>query len=301
MGKGMEREKFVYQIGQNALRAILYEVAVTPKPGLVDRNNSGAHNDMDFYTFIDSASALHGVFDRFTQIGEETSTSTYRRARTALQTYGLEAERKMFALTGGVNTHKGIIFSLGFLCGAIGRIGSSGKLTPERITAEVKKLCSGLCQEAYGEKLEHKKDLTKGEKVYLRYGFKGARAEAEQGFPTVLTVALPEFIRRLDEGIDMNRASVYTLLKLIGHAADINVLSRHDMDTAMMTKKEARETVRKLAGLDGDDMSAVDALDESFIEKNISPGGCADLLAVTIFLYFICYEAGIDYNAFQIY
>lgn len=296
MGNVMERETFVYQIGRNALRAILYEVAVTPKPGLVDQNNSGAHSDMDFYTFIDSASALHGVFDRFTQIGGETGTSTYRQARTALQIYGLEAERKMFALTGGVNTHKGIIFSLGFLCGAIGRIGSSGKLTPENITAEVKKLCSGLCQEVYSDELKHKKDLTKGEKVYLRYGFKGARAEAEQGFPTVLKVALPEFLRRLDEGIDINRTSVYTLLKLIAHTADTNILSRHDMDTAMMAKKEARETVRKLAGLNGDDLSAVRELDRLFIEKNISPGGCADLLAVTIFLYFICYEAEIDYK-----
>lgn len=280
-----------YQIGQHALRAILYEVAVTPKPGLVDRNNSGAHQDMDFYTFIDSASALHGVFDRFTRIGRETRERSYAETRSALQTYGLEAERKMFTLTKGVNTHKGIIFSLGFLCGAIGRIHDGDALSPEMITAEVKKICAGLCQEVYGEELKRKKDLTKGEEVYLRYGFQGARAEAEQGFPTVLTVALPEFLRCLNEGMDMNRAGVCTLLKLIAYAADTNVLSRHDMETAMMTKSEARETIKKLVRSDGEDMSAVEALDLMFIQKNISPGGCADLLAVTIFLYFICYEA----------
>jgi len=285
-GYFMEKE-FACQIGQNALRAILYEVTVTPKPGLVDRNNSGAHKDMDFYTFIDSASALHGVFDRFTKIGMETRSQSHHVARSALQTYGLQAEKKMFGLTRGINTHKGIIFSLGFLCGAIGRIGAEGLLTPEWITAEVKLLCAGLCAEAYYD-IDRKEHPTKGELVYLRYGIKGAREEAEQGFPTVLKRGLPELQKWLDQGMDMNQAGVYTLLRLIASAEDTNVLSRHDMVTARVTKEEAAKTLAELTASDQTDLSAVEALDCLFIERNISPGGCADLLAVTIFLYFTC-------------
>ena len=286
----MKRENLGEMVGQKALRAILYEVSATPKPGLIDRNNSGAHQDMNFYTFMDSAAALKDVFDRFTQIGEETRECSCREARVALQSYGLAAEREMFAVTKGINTHKGIIFSFGFLCGAIGRMGNQAEFTPEEIVSGAAALCQGLCEEVYNGSIIDKKELTKGEAVYLRYGVKGARAEAEGGFPAVLEVGLPAFVKMRQAGKDINEASIYALLELMAHTGDTNVLSRHDMKTAIAVKEKADHLATQMQKTGVVDLRAVKQLDQEFIEGNISPGGAADLLAVTIFLYLMCYE-----------
>ena len=281
----MREEAFIYHVGQSALRAILYEVSATPKPGLVDRNNNGAHQDMDFYTFMDSASALHGVFDRFTKIGIESAQRSFKETRRVLQQYGIEAEEEMFRRTKGINTHKGIIFSLGFLCGAIGRLGPAAELSVQNITDEVKRLCSGLSKQAFAG-LKEKVHLTKGEAVYLKYGIGGARAEAESGFQTVTEISLPIFIREVEKGSDINTACIRSLLELIANTKDTNILSRHNMEIA----EEARNNAAAVLNQSEDeavDMKAVKQLDELFIQRNISPGGCADLLAVTLFFYFI--------------
>ena len=283
-------KEFVEQVGQKAVRAILYEVSVTPKPGLVDRSNNGAHQDMDFYTFLDSASSLKDVFDRFIEIGTETRLLSCREARAALQSYGLEAEQKMFRATKGINTHKGIIFSFGFLCGAIGRLGKQSEFTPEEVTAAAAKLCQGLCEEVYGGNIAAKKNITKGEAVYLRYGVKGARAEAESGFPAVMEAGLPAFLSMRRAGKGINEAGLYALLKLMANAGDTNVLARHDMATAMVVKEKASSLAAQIEAAGEVDFAAVEQLDREFTDGNISPGGAADLLAVTIFLYMVCYE-----------
>lgn len=103
-------------------RALLYEVCTTPKPGLVDRWNNGSHRDMDVFTFMDSTTALLPYFKKAVEIGQETAgeppARTFRRLREA----GLRAEKAMFCATKGVNTHKGLIFSLGCILGAAGRL-----------------------------------------------------------------------------------------------------------------------------------------------------------------------------------
>lgn len=56
--KNYDDSRFVDRISQAALRALMTEVCITPKPGLVDRNNSGSHRDMDIFSFIDSGASL---------------------------------------------------------------------------------------------------------------------------------------------------------------------------------------------------------------------------------------------------
>ena len=109
-------------MARTALKSLLYEVSVTPKPGLVDRDNPGAHGDMDYYSFIDSAAALAPYFSRCAALGRD-SLCEPGEVLTRLRPLGLEAEEAMKQATGGANTHKGLIFSLGILCAAAGRLG----------------------------------------------------------------------------------------------------------------------------------------------------------------------------------
>ena len=46
------------EIEQCIKSTILGEVYTTPKPGLVDRHDNGAHHDMNVYTFERSADAI---------------------------------------------------------------------------------------------------------------------------------------------------------------------------------------------------------------------------------------------------
>lgn len=110
------------KIATFAVEGMLYEVTATPKPGLVDRANNGAHYDMDYFTFMSSAAALYMAFDEMIKEGARSGEQQedIRKLLAPLREIGKRAENRMFAFTDGVNTHKGMIFSLGILCGCAG-------------------------------------------------------------------------------------------------------------------------------------------------------------------------------------
>ena len=109
-------------IGAKAYGALLLEVSTTPKPGLVDRNNKGAHRDMGMKHFFASANALRSYLCKFAESGYLNRDLPAKEAFSKLRTIGMEAEQAMLKATHGVNTHKGAIFSLGLLCAAAGRV-----------------------------------------------------------------------------------------------------------------------------------------------------------------------------------
>ena len=90
---------------RQAVRALLYEVTTTPKPGLVDRRNSGSHTDMDSFTFMSSAASLYPYFEACTRAGRKTADGPAPETFAALRPLGCEAEGEMLAATHGVNTH----------------------------------------------------------------------------------------------------------------------------------------------------------------------------------------------------
>lgn len=267
-------------IGDLALNAILFEVAATPKPGLVDRHNSGAHSDMDFFTFMSSAAALRDTFDTFTVIGIETKSIQPCEVLTRLQKFGMEAEQSMFAATSGINTHKGMIFSLGLICAAIGRLYKSNPITLDNISLTAAEFTKGLCDRAFSN-LKYKTVHTKGERMYLEHGLTGVRGEAEGGYPTVRNVSYPMMKKLLAEGHAVNDVFVQTLIYLIASTADTNIISRHDLSTAEYAKKRAEESLMKGGIFTEAGRQDVLDMDKDFIRRNISPGGSADLLAVT--------------------
>ena len=273
-------KQFLDRVETNAVRALIYEVAVSPKPGLVDRFNSGSHSDMDFFTFIDSASTLAPSFRSFAQQGRELADYPVQEVLSQLRYPGRLAEEKMNQSTRGVNCHKGIIFSLGVICCAIGMRYEQGKSFSVHETLQLsKEICTSLLDDFK----DIKEPYSYGEKLYIEYGIKGIRGEAADGYPSVENIALPALKRYLSQGLSYNDAGVWTLLELLAVTEDSNILSRSDMETLRIIQSQARE----LLNAQEHSIQTISELDLQFIKKNLSPGGCADLLALTYFLHFM--------------
>ena len=272
------------EIGRLALEAMLLEVSATPKPGLVDRSNSGAHKDMDFFTFMKSAASLAESFTEFAQEGFSGGMRGIPPADIfgAVREIGVEAERRMFAATGGINTHKGEMFSLGLLASCAGYLAGAGReVTADGTMTLAAEMCAGIVERDFaGVREKSPAMLTKGERVYLEHGITGIRGEAEAGYPVVRDVSLPALRGYLAGGMCMNDALAMTLIHIMAHARDTNIISRHDINTAQEVMRTAGEMVSSGFGLED-----VLRLDGEYISRWISPGGAGDLLAVTCFLH----------------
>lgn len=270
-----------------ACQALLYEVATTPKPGLVDRANSGSHRDMDFFTFQSSAAALWPYFAQCTQIGIDTRPDPPEDTFSRLRLPGKLAEGEMLRATGGVNTHKGAIFSMGILCGALGRLEREQWRDSERVLSECAAMTRGIVSRDYaGLTLETAK--TAGQRLYLQYGITGVRGQAEEGFPVVLQVGLPKLEAGLAQGKSINDAGCAALIAMLADTVDTNMIHRGSYEIQ-------QECARNLAALLEKEpfpsKETLEVLDKEFIQKNLSPGGTADLLALVYMLHFLKEEA----------
>ena len=261
-----------------ACRAMLNEVLVTPKPGLVDRANSGSHTDMDVFTFAASAAAITPYLRQAYLLGRKTPDRAGLLA--ALRGAGRLAEEEMYRATGHVNTHKGMIYSMGLLCGALGRCEENNSSLLEECSALAR-----LTMEADFHSHAPTRATT-GQSLYRAHGIGGIRAEAANGFPAVRQVALPLLTRLLDEGMSPNDSGAYTLLALLGRVTDTNMIARGGLERAEQAKAAALALLPDLGGA-MPRLSDLQGLDDSFIRENLSPGGCADLLAIAFFLYYL--------------
>ena len=299
------------QIAARASAALRQEVMTTPKPGLVDQNNTGSHRDMDLGTFTRSIAALHPFWKRFFLIGRETAGLSPAETFRELKPAGVEAEAAMRQATGGVNTHKGAIFTLGAICGALGRLWPVACAHPvwdeqtsgrERMAGErINRLlaeCQAMVREAAAMDFEALRalegkaaanpavaaaaaPLSHGETAYLRFGLTGARGEAAAGFPSLTETALPVLREGLAKGFSLNDAAAVALVHLIARGEDTNLIARGGREGATWAVEAARYLIRRnpYPGPEG-----IGILDRAFRDQNLSPGGCADLLALALFL-----------------
>ncbi len=266
--EGVEHERAT-RIAELATRALLFEVCTTPKPGLVDCSNSGSHKDMDIFSFVASSAALTPYFYDCARIGM-TQGEIFPQLRFA----GKNAEAAMYRATGGVNTHKGAIFSLGLLCASSGRAGES----VEAILSECAAICKGVTERDFAN-ITEKNAKTVGERLYAQYGLTGVRGQAETGFPLLREVGLPTLREGLACGLSLHRAGAATLLALLRTTQDTNMIARGGMEAYQKTLAELEDLERF------PEEETLTELDRRFIEKNLSPGGAADLLALTYFLH----------------
>lgn len=265
-----------------AWRAMLAEVNLSPKPGLVDRHNNGAHKDMALEDFYRSADAIRPWLSRFMEMGACSVELPACDVLTVLRPVGMACEAAMFRATAGVNTHKGSIFSLGLLCAAAGRLYQQQQaLTPEALCRTVAGFCYGLTAR---ELAQHNAGQTAGQRLYQQLGLTGARGEAEAGFPLVREHALAHFRALKRQGVDPELALLDTLLVLMARNGDTNVASRGGADGLRWLQQRAAALLRQGGIRHAADLPLIIEFDNACIARNLSPGGSADLLIVTWFL-----------------
>ena len=275
----ISREAFV--IAGYAIEAMLCEVAAYPSPGLVSSISKGAHIDMDHYSFIKSTSILSRYMVLFAEEGY--SKRDPKEIFKDIRSIGMEAENEMFNGTKGVNTHKGMIFLLGISCAAVTKAMHDKKNFKE-IQEIIKQMTRGIVQD---ELFCMNKDnaISHGEKLFLKYNVEGIRGQVERGIPLVFNYSFD--IYKKNNFLKLNDRLIHTLLSIMKHCEDSNIIHRHSMDTLKEVQQKATHIISVGGMTTAIGKLSIEALDKEFIERHISPGGSADLLAVTIFFNFV--------------
>lgn len=275
-----------YIIGHLASMALQAELDTTPKPGLVDRNDNGAHRDMDHALMQRSIQALHPYFVRLAQLGFNGKQPCHDE----IVNIGIEAEREMFKATGGVNTHKGALFSIGLAAVALAGEAFSRITQAERCgtmayddvnSKQIQSLSNSIASLA---RLFPDTNGTHGSKAKANNILKGALDNAREGYTQLFKAWLPFYIDRIAEGD--NYALHKTLLRIMCDLDDTNIVYRTSMETMQEVKTEARQmldTSRNIVNFE----AALQAMNTDYIHRNISPGGSADMLSLVVFLFCI--------------
>ncbi|BCN32660.1 triphosphoribosyl-dephospho-CoA synthase CitG [Anaeromicropila herbilytica] len=268
-------------ISSYAMQAMLYEVSCAPSPGLVSPVSNGAHKDMDYFTFIDSSVVLSKYFALFVQEGY--SNKSCKEIFRSIRAIGIMAEEEMFINTKGVNTHKGMLFLMGIACAATGKALYDNQSFSD-IQSIIKEMTKGIVDKELLP-LRESLNLSHGEKLFLKYKNEGVRGEVEKGMPTVFDYAL-EFYKENME-LSLNNRLVNTLIKIMAICNDTTILHRHNPQTLEEVKQKAQD-ILSIGGMRSyQGREKINELSTEFIERNISPGGSADLLAITVFFYFV--------------
>lgn len=307
------------RIGWRVRNALLGEVYATPKPGLVDRRDTGAHRDMNYETFLASTEAITPFMVRMFAEGMDATAAghTPEEVFQAIRGIGLEAERAMYAATDGVNTHKGMIFTMGIVLAAAGILyaradKTSGQLTVDAILDRTRQMTARSMAEDFRKMLEHP-PKTHGERLFRTYGERGIRGQAMEGFPILRDTAVPWLRRFQNIGTDAelqraisaratlrrgllqdtgsmhaehfeNAVHVSTLIAIMSVLNDTNVFIRSSYEDMCWLQAESSTILGMGAMFTEEGVRAIEALNMACIEKNISPGGAADILAVAILL-----------------
>ena len=281
-GSGRQATTAAAAIAEYADRALFAELMLTPKPGLVDRRNCGAHRDMDMNTFLVSARAIAPWWPRFVEIGFASADIAAPASLSSVRPVGVLCEQAMLRATEGVNTHKGAVFSLGLLSFAAGRLLGQGTTpTRERMCSEVASICAGLVDRELGGENQAR---TAGERVFRQYGLAGARGEAASGYAIVRSAALPVYDRLRLEGVAEELALLQVLLHLLAVNNDTNLASRGGLPALNYVQIRAKELLRDGGALAPNGVMRMAAFDDALIARHLSPGGTADMLGVTWFL-----------------
>ena len=290
-----------YIIAHLATQALQAELDTTPKPGLVDKDNNGAHRDMDHALMQLSINTLHPYFVRLALLGFADTLPSH----TVIRDAGIEAEKAMLAATNGVNTHKGALFSMGLAVVAAayeekkaaankeerGKEREEGYLSSLQLT--IKSLAASF-PDTSGTHGSKAKLLSNG-----TITIKGALDNAREGYEKLFAEWLP-FYNERRKNHDAH-ALHKTLLRIMCDLDDTNVIYRTNVATAEEVKQEARallasfeeayaaEDKEKCASAIEEkcasaELLALKDMDRRYTERNISPGGAADMLSLTVFI-----------------
>ncbi|APX72340.1 triphosphoribosyl-dephospho-CoA synthase [Companilactobacillus allii] len=251
-------------IAQLAVDALKWEVNFTPKPGLVDALSNGSHDDMDLSLFLKSADSLLDGFQKISDVSFNREIDV--ALREDIGAIGRQTESDMFQATGGINTHKGAIWTMSLLISAASSL-QTGDL--EQILLSAQKLAN--LPDKY---IPQTAKRTHGMETKKKYALSGAKGEAQAGFPNIRKV--------LNYEQDVDDLWMRRLMLLYGNVNDTNIVYRSNLkvlETLQSISKEIFES--NVPVIENAEFIEL----EKFVnEYNISPGGCADLFAASYFL-----------------
>lgn len=258
-------------------QALLDEVTLTPKPGLVDLRSRGAHLDLNWALMCQSAIVLRPTFEAMAEAGLAGLPQTLLRQR--IGRIGRDGEAAMLAATGGVNTHRGAIWALGLLITAAGQQLADGlPLQPQRVAARAGALARLADPGAPA------RTGNKGEAARLRYNVGGASGQAQADFPHVTQVGLPALQQARRQGATQTGARLQALLAIVAELDDTCVLARGGPAALAQVQAGAAAVLASGGAATAKGAAALAQLEQAMLALNVSPGGAADLLAATLLL-----------------
>lgn len=247
-----------------AVQSIKAELDTTPKPGLVDKADNGAHSDMDYNLMLKSIYSLHSYFTKLSCLAYNEDVINIDK----IKTIGIEAEKQMLFTTNGVNTYKGALFSMGLVLYAASYLCQQrDKVQEQQLQKTIKLLSTKFSQP----------DDTHGKKVIEKHNIKGALNSAIDGYPLLFDEWLPFFIKHKNE----EHSLIKLLLFIMTNLDDTNIYYRKGEEVVAHVKQQAQEI------LDDFSIDRVEKLNREFVKENISPGGAADMLSLTLFIHSI--------------
>lgn len=245
-----------YLVSWLAADALKQELDVTPKPGLVDTHDNGSHTDMDYAIMLKSIKALRPFFTTLAVMSYGTTVPE----ASSLQQLGINAEQEMLQATGGVNTHRGALFSMGLAVVASCQMLANNK--------DWSKTVAHIASQMPGANNTHGASIKREHKVA------GALELAQNGYKGLTDLWLKYYIDNLgDEHIKQK-----TLLLIMSELDDTNVIHRVGYENAQQVKRDAAHLLENFS------IEGLEQMNQRFIDANISPGGAADMLSLTIFL-----------------
>ena len=272
-----------YIIAHLATQALQAELDTTPKPGLVDKDNNGAHRDMDHALMSRSIRAIHPYFVRLALLGFAADMPNH----DDIVKTGIEAERAMFEATNGVNTYKGALFSMGLaVVAAAGKAWQGSSITPQALSAAISKLAFAF-PDTKGTHGSKAKQTAASETAT----FKGALDNAREGYPMLFNDWLPFYANLSKNGEP--HALHLTLLRIMCDLDDTNIVYRTSLAMMKQVKEESRSVLSRWSeathGTPQDDGGTnldtiLGDMNRSFVQRNISPGGSADMLSLVVFI-----------------
>ena len=267
-----------YIIAHLATHALQAELDTTPKPGLVDKDNSGAHRDMDHALMSRSIRALHPYFVRLALLGFAADMPCH----DDIVKTGIEAERAMFEATNGVNTYKGALFSMGLaVVAAAGKAWQGSSISQQALSAAISQLAFAF-PDTKGTHGSKAKQAAASETPT----FKGALDNAREGYPELFNDWLPFYANLRKNGEP--HALHLTLLRIMCDLDDTNIVYRTSLAMMKQVKEESRDVLRQWSETQADGGTKLDAIlsnmNHNFVQRNISPGGSADMLSLVVFV-----------------
>jgi len=266
-------DRFALDLSALAVSVLIEEAELTPKPALVDRRGSGAHRDLDLDRLRRSALALR---DGFTAIAVAAARErSLPHVREEIGQIGRSMEQRMIDATGGSNAHRGAIWAVGLL------VATTARCPAERSADTIAASAAALARlpDRFAPR-----SSSHGKQARLRFGASGARGEAQAAFPHATLVGLPMLRRARERGLPEDRARLDALMAIMARLDDTCLLHRGG-PVALRTAQVGAQTVLAAGGTaTAAGMRRLHRLHAALMTLWASPGGCADLLAVTLFL-----------------